>query len=264
MSFVPISFVKDLEDRNGELQIENAALTRRLAEMELDMQLARRTTAKFSGASSKRLTGLPEAAQPSLSADAYSGSEEPATGPRQTRALFGSILIPADSAESFGPASPTTERLEGCSDDLSACNSRAASKSTSTAAQWMFRPPKGPLDSAPFCQSRCAMRIRSAPNRSATKTRHALQPFSIFSVSREVQAADGILYLELMDGRGWVFEAVPEVGTMCIRLSSMSGGCAAERGFEEGAAVPAAEPDVGDTPDRGLEAAPPSPLTSYS
>uniref|UniRef100_A0A7S4VI64 Uncharacterized protein n=1 Tax=Alexandrium monilatum TaxID=311494 RepID=A0A7S4VI64_9DINO len=62
-----------------------------------------------------------------------------------------------------------------------------------------------------------AIGIRAGPAVSAARTGNKLFPGEVFSVSQEQAGEDGILYLKLADGRGWVFDRKPEVGVMCIR-----------------------------------------------
>eukprot|EP00440_Ansanella_granifera_P010373 gb/GFBE01011253.1/.p1 GENE.gb/GFBE01011253.1/~~gb/GFBE01011253.1/.p1 ORF type:complete len:299 (+),score=53.66 gb/GFBE01011253.1/:1-897(+) len=54
--------------------------------------------------------------------------------------------------------------------------------------------------------------IRSAPVVSGPRTKEALLAGEVFRVSKEQRGADGVNYLKLADGRGWVFEKKHGVG----------------------------------------------------
>lgn len=56
---------------------------------------------------------------------------------------------------------------------------------------------------------------RAAPAVAASRTGHHVFPGEEFEVVHEFLGEDGVLYLELADGRGWLFEAKPGVGKMC-------------------------------------------------
>lgn len=192
-----------------ELKAENAQLVCRLAEMERALQQAQHiiVTQQLVDESHVDDGDLREG---NLSRGKESeGSEVLQPKPR---AIYGSLLIPAGlGSGSF---------LAGSEGDVPI--------KISSAPQWMFKPP--PL------KSNWAIRIRSSPDRSSAKTEYSLRPFAVFSVSEEVQSSDGTLYLKLSDGRGWVFDRVPEVGTMCVRLSFADEDCArssTENGSEE-------------------------------
>mmetsp|Transcript_45182 Transcript_45182/g.127903 ORF Transcript_45182/g.127903 Transcript_45182/m.127903 type:complete len:375 (+) Transcript_45182:79-1203(+) len=61
------------------------------------------------------------------------------------------------------------------------------------------------------------MDIRTTADVGAARTGHYVLPGQDFRVAQEVVGDDGIRYLELADGRGWLFESKPGVGTMCVR-----------------------------------------------
>lgn len=44
-----------------------------------------------------------------------------------------------------------------------------------------------------------------------------IMPGTLVKVSKEQKGADGVLFLQLADSGGWVFDTVPGVGTMCVR-----------------------------------------------
>jgi len=62
--------------------------------------------------------------------------------------------------------------------------------------------------------------IREGPSVDAPRSGRFLQPHEEFQVSGEVRGEDGVLYLKLADGRGWVFESKPGVGVMCTRTGT--------------------------------------------
>lgn len=69
---------------------------------------------------------------------------------------------------------------------------------------WIYQPVNGlPLD------------IRSEPIMDGPRASSKLRAEETFRVSEVVDGADGILYLKLADGRGWVFNMKPGVGNMC-------------------------------------------------
>lgn len=69
---------------------------------------------------------------------------------------------------------------------------------------WRYNPP----ESKP-------MSIRKEPG--GLKSSEMLQPGTVFTALEEKKGEDGILYLKLADGRGWVMEAAPGVGALCVR-----------------------------------------------
>mmetsp|Transcript_58805 Transcript_58805/g.182656 ORF Transcript_58805/g.182656 Transcript_58805/m.182656 type:complete len:395 (-) Transcript_58805:20-1204(-) len=60
--------------------------------------------------------------------------------------------------------------------------------------------------------------IRSEPALQSAESGHVLKPGTSFRVSDEVLGDDGILYLKLADGRGWLFDQKPGIGIMCQRV----------------------------------------------
>ena len=69
---------------------------------------------------------------------------------------------------------------------------------------WVYKPCNG--------KKMCA---REYPSIHAARTSNGLTPGDEFGVSEERRRADGITYLQLADGRGWVFDYKPGEGTMC-------------------------------------------------
>lgn len=62
--------------------------------------------------------------------------------------------------------------------------------------------------------------IRTEPNIDGPRTEYGLNPGAIFTVSQELRGEeDGVLYLKLEDGTGWVFDQKPGFGTICKRYS---------------------------------------------
>jgi len=62
--------------------------------------------------------------------------------------------------------------------------------------------------------------IRSEPNIDGARSLNCLGAGDVFCVRQEKQGAQGVLYLELADGRGWVFDHKPGFGRMCERFSA--------------------------------------------
>ncbi|CAJ1330391.1 unnamed protein product [Effrenium voratum] len=59
--------------------------------------------------------------------------------------------------------------------------------------------------------------IRSEPNIDGARSLNCLGAGDVFCVIQEKQGPGGVLYLELADGRGWVFDHKPGFGNMCQR-----------------------------------------------
>lgn len=59
--------------------------------------------------------------------------------------------------------------------------------------------------------------VRRTPDIDGQRTNTVMHPGEVFCVSRELLGADGVLFLELADGRGWAFDHKPGVGVMCER-----------------------------------------------
>jgi len=64
--------------------------------------------------------------------------------------------------------------------------------------------------------------IRSSPDVNGPRTHVVMQPGEVFMVSEEHEGPDGVLYLKLADGRGWVFDKKPGAGMMCVRHPGLS------------------------------------------
>mmetsp|Transcript_99737 Transcript_99737/g.250038 ORF Transcript_99737/g.250038 Transcript_99737/m.250038 type:complete len:677 (-) Transcript_99737:100-2130(-) len=75
------------------------------------------------------------------------------------------------------------------------------------ATLWRYSPENG-----------CAIGIRTAPQVDAELADDEfLEVGDVFYVMEELEGADGVVFLRLADGRGWVFNQKPGVGTMCTR-----------------------------------------------
>lgn len=59
--------------------------------------------------------------------------------------------------------------------------------------------------------------IRASPDLDGERTGKFVNPGETFEVSRELRDADGVTFLQLADGRGWLFDRKPGVGVMCAR-----------------------------------------------
>ena len=57
--------------------------------------------------------------------------------------------------------------------------------------------------------------IRTEPSVDAAQTLNLLIPGEKFVVSEVRRSVDGITYLKLADGRGWLFDHIPTTGKMC-------------------------------------------------
>mmetsp|Transcript_85929 Transcript_85929/g.191233 ORF Transcript_85929/g.191233 Transcript_85929/m.191233 type:complete len:1391 (-) Transcript_85929:98-4270(-) len=75
------------------------------------------------------------------------------------------------------------------------------------------------------------MDVREGPDVDGPRADYALLPGDPFRVSEELPGPDGITFLRLADGRGWVFDKKPSGGTLCVRLDERHGGGSAERAW---------------------------------
>lgn len=66
----------------------------------------------------------------------------------------------------------------------------------------------------PFNGLACA--VRSEPVMDGQRTNFELRPGEVFNVSESVFGEDGILFLKIADGRGWVFDKTLDGGAMCV------------------------------------------------
>lgn len=76
---------------------------------------------------------------------------------------------------------------------------------------WRYNPVNG-----------ASIAIRSEPSIAGARTEHFMVPGTNFEVDRETQGNDGVRFLRLSDGTGWVFEEDPAKGTMCEPASASS------------------------------------------
>jgi len=75
--------------------------------------------------------------------------------------------------------------------------------------QWIYNPDiKMPID------------IRATPDLNGPRYPTTLSPGEIFQVAEERASPDGIIFLRLADGRGWVFDRKPGAGNMCARYTA--------------------------------------------
>lgn len=73
---------------------------------------------------------------------------------------------------------------------------------------WRYEPPNGlPLD------------IRTEPLVQGERSGKDLWPMEVFRVSKKLTREDGVTYLQLADGRGWVFDINPSKGVMCSKVA---------------------------------------------
>merc|ERR1719464_2143065 len=66
------------------------------------------------------------------------------------------------------------------------------------------------------------MHVRMEPEISGQKADAVLNPGDVFKISQGREGADGILYLKLADGTGWVFDRTPQGYVMCVEYRSGS------------------------------------------
>lgn len=59
--------------------------------------------------------------------------------------------------------------------------------------------------------------IRTVPDIDGPKSGNKMWPGDVFRVSQEFEGNNGVLFLRLDDGRGWVFDRKPGWGIMCVR-----------------------------------------------
>lgn len=66
-------------------------------------------------------------------------------------------------------------------------------------------------------QNVASVGIRAMPDIEAAMTKYCMQPGEVFEVSEERLGPAGVTFLRLADGRGWLFDRKPGVGTMCTQ-----------------------------------------------
>jgi len=62
--------------------------------------------------------------------------------------------------------------------------------------------------------------IRQEPQIDGPRSKNHLAAGDVFCVNQEFQGVQGVLFLELADGRGWVFDHKPGFGPMCERYDA--------------------------------------------
>lgn len=71
--------------------------------------------------------------------------------------------------------------------------------------------------------------LRTEPGVSANKAPYTLQVGEVFLVSEERKDKNGVIFLKLADGRGWIFDHVPGKGDICVRVKAegepLTAGC---------------------------------------
>lgn len=82
----------------------------------------------------------------------------------------------------------------------------ADSAEASEATYWRYAPENGK-----------PIKPRTEPDINAAQQDKQIEHGSVVKVSKEQKGADGILYLQLAEGGGWLFDMKPGVGTMCTR-----------------------------------------------
>lgn len=66
-----------------------------------------------------------------------------------------------------------------------------------------------------------SMAIRANPSLDSAPADATLRPGTLFEVCEEVEGEDGVTFLKMNDGSGWVFDMKPGVGIMCRRVDAM-------------------------------------------
>jgi hypothetical protein len=66
--------------------------------------------------------------------------------------------------------------------------------------------------------------VHAVPDSSGLLTSFVIFPGEVFSVIEEMERLDGMKYLRLADGRGWVCESRPGVGKVCKKTDSPTAG----------------------------------------
>eukprot|EP00929_Paragymnodinium_shiwhaense_P083407 TRINITY_DN4442_c0_g3_i2.p1 TRINITY_DN4442_c0_g3~~TRINITY_DN4442_c0_g3_i2.p1 ORF type:complete len:418 (-),score=62.38 TRINITY_DN4442_c0_g3_i2:120-1373(-) len=79
---------------------------------------------------------------------------------------------------------------------------------------WCYRPP----DSRRQVAVRRGPHFNSPPATSNAGQQICLNPGDAFAVAEVVQGMEGVLYLRLADGSGWLFDQMPGVGVLCQKL----------------------------------------------
>jgi len=91
-------------------------------------------------------------------------------------------------------------------------------------------------------QNDASVGIRAMPDIEAAMTKYCMQPGEVFEVSEERPGPGGVTFLRVADGRGWLFDWKPGVGTMCVR----EGQGARESTVSSAWQQPQQSPDAGD------------------
>merc|ERR1712039_785806 len=65
------------------------------------------------------------------------------------------------------------------------------------------------------CYNGAGIAIRETADIDGARTAHVMDHGKTFDVSEEKEGANGVIYLKLSDGRGWLFDKKPGVGAMC-------------------------------------------------
>lgn len=112
-------------------------------------------------------------------------------------------------AETGPPIQPQLQPVVGM--QVQQCNTGGQVAQTSAQTAWLYSPEVNAL-----------LDIRSTPEVNGPRTHVVMQPGEVFMVSEELEGKDGVLYLKLADGRGWVFDKKPGAGMMCVRHPGIS------------------------------------------
>jgi len=100
-------------------------------------------------------------------------------------------------------------------------------------SRWRYSPPDG-----------LPIAVRASPDITGARTDRQLTPGELVDVAEERLGTDGVVYLRLADGRGWLFDQKPGVGVLCVREEVVAPS-AAQSSQRTGSSTPAAASDAG-------------------
>jgi len=98
-------------------------------------------------------------------------------------------------------------------------------------SRWRYAPPDG-----------LPIAVRIAPDVNAARMDRQLTSGELVDVAEERLGTDGVVYLRLADGQGWLFDQKPGVGVLCVREEVVAPSPVAHL---TGSSTPAASSDAG-------------------
>jgi len=147
------------------------------------------------------LCGLQPDARSLLTAEAW----DDCTGPRLDRGTPKAVQQVEGVLESLKLANATTLALQ----DRLPSGVRRRTGYCRSAEPFLWRFDAGDEKS---------IKIRKAPDVNAAPAGASMLPGEVFKVAQEQVGTDGVRYLRLADGRGWLFDTKPGAGTLCHRM----------------------------------------------